>query len=154
MIALLCTAVGLALSFAPSHALWPGCGLLWVVALGVAYAVPEDSAWQQGALIGCSASIVLTALAVHVPAGLPRWAALALAVNAGFWCGALAGLADVAEALFALPLALVAVPGRWIVSRRYAIVLKILSGWLIAVALLSAALPLITTPGYKSDHME
>lgn len=47
-----------------------------------------------------------------------------------------------------------AVPGRWIVSRRYAIVLKILSGWLIAVALLSAALPLITTPGYQSDHME
>ena len=108
--------------------------------------------FQLWALIGCAASILVTALMVHLPRGLAMAPALLAAANAGFWCGAIG--TDGASPLLGLPLVLVALPARWIVTRDRAIVLKVLSGWLVAVAVLAAALPLVTTPGYEKDHRE
>ncbi len=128
--------------------------LLAATALAAAMLIPDAAAWEPQALIACAVSTVLTALCVHLPGGVRHWLALLLAANAGLWCGVVAALSDALSVLFVLPLALLALPGCWIVSRGYAIVPKVLSGWLVAVAVLAAALPLITTPGYEPDHME
>ena len=154
LVTLLCAALGLALSFAPAKAIAPSAAIVTATALAAAAFIGGNHLSQQQALIGCSISIVVTALAVHAPGGVRLWPALLLAANAGAWCGAVASLSAAPRALLALPLVLVALPGRWIVLRRRAILLKVLSGWLVAVAALTAALPLITTPGYQPDHME
>lgn len=151
---MLCTALGLALSFAPAKVLAQSLVLLAATAFAAAMLIPDAAEWEPQALIACAVSIVLTALCVHAPGGVRHWLAVLLSANAGLWCGVVAALSDGLSVLFVLPLALLALPGRWIVSRGYAIVLKVLSGWLVAVAVLAAALPLITTPGYEPDHME
>ena len=110
--------------------------------------------WKTELVVICASAVVVTALCVHVPRGIPPWMALLLSVAAGLCTAVIVSLAAVPVALAALPLALLALPGRWIVSRGYAIIPKILSGWMIAIAILAAALPLITTPGYQPDHME
>lgn len=151
---LLCGALGLALSCARGRGLIVPCAILLTAALASA------ALWQPGllpqatVLIACSTSIVATAAAVFLPARPPRPLAAALAANAGFWCGTLAAEAASLVLLLALPLALVALPGAWIVGRGYGIGLKVASGWLIAIGLMTAALPLLTTPGYQKDHME
>jgi hypothetical protein len=152
--ALLCTALGLALSFAPAKVLAQSFVLLSATALAAAVLIPEASEREPQALIATSISIVLTALCVLLPGGVRHWVAMVLSANAGLWCGVVAAVSNALSALLVLPLALVALPGCWIVSRGYAIVPKVLSGWLVAVAILAAALPLITTPGYQPDHME
>jgi hypothetical protein len=147
--ALLCTALALALSFAPRRALLPSFGL--AVAFAAA-GVFLRGTFQDWAMIGSAVSILATALAIHLRASFA--AALLLAANAGLWCGALTAGPSGQAPLLALPLALLAFPGRWIVAREWTIVLKILSGWLVAVGLLTAVLPMITTPGYAPDHKE
>ena len=54
----------------------------------------------------------------------------------------------------ALPWVLVTVPAAWLIAHGRGIAVKIVSSWLIAIALLSAALPLTPTPGYEPDHLE
>lgn len=142
------------LSFVSRAVLVQGCALLAAAALAAAMWMKEDSLPQQPVLIACSISIAATALWVILPKLHRSWSALLLCANSGFWCGTLATLAPAQNVLLMLPLALLAIPGGWIVSRGYAIALKVLSGWLVAVALLSAALPLVTTPGYVPDHMD
>ena len=104
-------------------------------------------------MIGCASSILISALAVHVKR-LPTIMAMLLSANAGLWSGSVATAPDQHSPLLALSLVFILFPARWIVARDHAIVLKVLSGWLFAVALLAAALPLITTAGYEPDHME
>jgi hypothetical protein len=147
--ALLCTALALALSFAPHRALLPSFGLLIVFA---AIGTFLCETLQQPAMIGSAVSILATALAIHLKVLLPT--ALLLAANAGLWCGALTAGSSGQYPLLTLPLALLAFPGRWIVAREWSIVLKIVSGWLVAVGLLTTVLPMITTPGYAPDHKE
>jgi hypothetical protein len=149
---LLFTALGLALACAPRKALLPAFFLLVAADFAAASLIVVD--FQKWALIGSAASILVTALTVHLPRALPMPAALLMAANAGFWCGALGAVSPGAAPLLPLPLVLIALPGRWIVAQDRAIVLKVLSGWLVAVAVLAAALPLVTTPGYQKDHME
>jgi hypothetical protein len=150
--ALLCTALGLALARAPAKALLPACLVLAAAAFAAAGLVGTDVG--KWAVIGCAASILATALLVHLPRGPSLPVVFVLAGNTGIWCGALDAASSSASPLLALPFALVALPGRWIVARDRAIVLKVLSGWLVAVAILAAALPLVTTPGYQKDHKE
>ena len=109
---------------------------------------------QTEIVISCAVVVVVTALFVHKPGSLRPWMALLLSAMAGLCTAAIVSSAAGPAALSALPLALVAWPGQWIVSRGHAIILKIMSGWIVAIAILAAALPLITTPGYQPDHME
>ncbi len=80
---------------------------------------------------------------------------LGLGINAGGWAGATVAIAgtslDVAKA--APWLALVA-PGAWLVATRRGVAVKVVSSWLIAIAVLAAVLPIVPTPGYAPDHME
>jgi hypothetical protein len=149
---LLCTALGLALTRASWKSLLPACLLLAAAAFAAETLVGQE--FQRQAVIGSAASIAVTALAVHLRRELTMLPALLMSANAGFWCGAVGAVSSGPSTLLALPLVLVALPGRWIVRQDRAIVLKVLSGWLVAVAVLAAALPLVTTPGYEKDHRE
>jgi hypothetical protein len=152
--ALLCAAFGLALAFAPRRIFVYALGALILTALAASFLTFPPS-WQDGVFLGCWISVVLAALSVHLPPGLNQKLALALAVNCGFWTGAVIAAAGAKTDLFkALPAALLCLPGAWLVSTGRGIAIKVAASWLIAIAILSAALPLVPTPGYKPDHMD
>lgn len=152
--ALLCAALGLALSFAPPKARW--AGLVVLLGVAVAASLPTSAEhWREAIFLGCWASVILAAAAVHLPGGLGPRAALILAANGGLWTGLVIGAAGQPQDLAkALPAALLCLPGAWLAQGRRQVVLKVLSSWLIAVAILAASLPLVPTPGYQADHMD
>ena len=153
-VALLCVALGLMLSFVARKTMLIGLAAFAAVGLTAAALLGGATIGLPNAVIACAISAAATALCIHLPGRAVRAAAFPLSVNAGYWCGLLAGqMLPWQTPLLALPI-VVALPGRWLIARRWPIVLKVLSGWLIAIATLAAALPLITTPGYVPDHME
>ncbi len=153
LVALLCASVGLLLSFSQRRTMAAGLSLLTAAALGTAWigGVPVS---EHLALVAGAGAVGVTGLLVMLPRASHAWLWLLLSGNAGIWAGTLVSLAGRPVMLSALLLALLALPGRWIVERGYAIVLKVVSGWLVAVGILAAALPMLTTPGYAPDHME
>ncbi len=125
-----------------------------IVALAASFLILPIG-WQDGVFLGCWISVAATALTVHLPKGLGRTLALFLALNAGIWVGAVISTAGDRLDLFkSLPVALVCWPAAWLVARNKGIVIKVVSSWLIAVALLAAGLTIVPTPGYKPDHMD
>jgi hypothetical protein len=150
-VGLLATALGLALANTPVKALAPSVLLLAASALAAGHLIGEIP--ERQTMIGCAFGILISAVAVHVTR-VPTLLALLLSANAGLWSGAVAMTSDQPSPLLALSSVLILIPARWIVARDRGIVLKVLSGWLFAVAVLAAALPLITTAGYEPDHME
>ena len=127
----------------------------FIVAYLLMQLVPLSPSWNEVAVVGLWVSVVTTAALVYVPP--PRWARLSvpLSINAGLWAGACAAFVGQRIGLAAglLPL-LALIPLRWLVARNLAIVLKVLASWLIAIASLSAFVSLLSTPGYKPDHMQ
>ncbi len=152
--ALLCAALAFALAFVPLRIrLWS------LVALVAAAAVTSRVSFPQGLheviFAGCWASVILAALTVHGRVRAALWPATLLATNAGVWSGAVTAIAgNNRDLLAALPVALLSFPAAWLVARGYSIAIKILASWLIAVAILVAALPIVSTPGYRQDHLE
>jgi len=151
--ALLAVALGFALAFAQRRMRLPSFGVFIVAALGVrAVRIP---AGEETIFLGLWASAMLTALLVHLPRGVPSPLALGAAANAGAWVGAVTGVAGASrDLLFALPFALLFVPGAWLARRNLGIAVKVAASWVVAVSVLAAMLPLTPTPGYKPDHME
>ena len=148
--ALLCAALGLALAFAPRRTWTPA--LLALAAAAIAASLLDlGSRWRAPLLVGCWLSVLLAAAAAHAPGGAGRALALLVSVNAGAWSGLVVG--GPAAVLLALPWALLCLPGAWIVARGWGVALKVLASWLAAIALLGAALPTLSTPGYEPDHM-
>lgn len=153
--ALLAAALGFALAFAPRRILAPAIAVFAVAFIGVALTkVPQP--WTDAVFYACWASVIVTALSVHLPKGLPSPAALALAVNAGLWAGAVVSTTGTPlDITKSLPWVLLCLPARWLAARRLSVAIKVVSSWLAAVAILAAALPTTTpTPGYAPDHME
>ena len=152
--ALLCAALGFALAYAPRR-VWSAALLALVsVALGVTF-IPPPLAWRDPAFVGCWASIVVTALCVHLPRGVGSRLAVGLGVNGGLWTGAVIAVAGARlDLVKAVPWALLCVPGAWLVATRRGLAIKVAASWLIAVALLAASLMLVPTPGYVPDHMD
>jgi hypothetical protein len=101
------------------------------------------------AIVACSASI-------HLPNARGARAAIVLAVAAGATGGAVAGLAYARMTIAWLPLiAIAASHASRVVGRHVPIAPKVVSSWLIAVALLAATLQVLpVTPGYLPDHLE
>jgi hypothetical protein len=153
--ALLCAAVGLSIAFGPPRARVVSAVALVAVATMVPRLLPPNISTEI-IFLGCWASVVASAAAVHLPNGLTGLGALAVAVNAGFWSGAVVVVAgSESDLLRALPAALAIAPAVWLIRSRAAIVVKVVSSWLIAVALLAATLQLLpVTPGYIPDHLE
>jgi hypothetical protein len=101
-------------------------------------------------------SVAATAATVHLPRGLSPWGSFALSLNAGFWSGAVVALAGSrVDLLKALLCVLVLLPAALVVGWRAPIVVKVVSSWLIAVAVLAATLQFLPViPGYMPDHLE
>jgi hypothetical protein len=153
--ALLFAAFGFALSFAPRR-LFAAC-LAALVAVAVAVSrVRIGPQWDDDVFLGCWISVLIAAGSVHLPKGLGPRLALVLAVNSGLWGGAVISAAGgPLDLLKALPWALLCLPGAWLVATKRQIVIKVLTSWLIAVALLAGTLQITTpTPGYVADHMD
>ena len=151
--ALLFAALALALAFAPRRAVLS----IVVAAIGALVvsrlAIPVR--WQEAVFLGCWASIALAAAAVHLPRGIGPHLAPLLGLNTGLWAGAVVAVSGAPRDLtMALPLLLSAWPLRWLVARGGGLAIKVVSSWLIAVAILAAALSAVPTPGYVPDHME
>jgi hypothetical protein len=152
--ALLFAALAFALAFAPRRALVPA---LIAAGLGaiVAMTLPWPKAWTEAVFLGCWVSVVIAAAMVHRRGGIDTRLAVGLAINTGVWGGATIAVAGVpADLLRAAPVALLALPGYWLVHNRGGIAIKVVASWLIAVAVLATALSTVPTPGYVADHME
>ena len=125
-----------------------------VAALIVAQ-VPIPPRGVELVFLGCWASTVAAAAMVHFPQWLRGPAPLLFGLNAGSWAGATVAVAgttlDLAKASLWLALVL---PGAWLVATQRSVAVKVVSSWLIAIALLAAVLPIVPTPGYAPDHME
>ncbi|MDB5704069.1 MAG: hypothetical protein JWN66_1185 [Sphingomonas bacterium] len=153
--ALLFAALGLVLAFAPRRAALFAIGASAAVAIGVAVA-PIPGAWREGVFLMCWASLLATAAGVHLPRGVPAAAFIAAAINAGIWAGAVSAVSespgDLFKAMFGLT---IVVPALLLVRLRATVAVKVVSSWLIAVAVLAATLPFLpVTPGYLPDHLE
>ena len=153
--ALLAAALGFALAFAPRRAFAPAI-LAFCVLAAAGSRLRPDAHWADAVFYGCWASVIVTALSVHLPKGVNIWVAQGLAANAGIWAGLVIAVAgaplDLAKSL---PLVLICLPAAWLIQRRFQIAIKVVASWLIAISLLAAALPATTpTPGYVGDHME
>lgn len=152
--ALLCAALGLLLACAPRRAVAPA--LLVLGAAACAASVLPIGGWAiEAAFLGCWVSIILIATATYLPRELPAWLVLIAAGDAGIFAGAvIAGEGARADLLRALPAALICLPTIWIAHQGWRIAIRVVSSWLIAIALLAALLPTAPTPGYQPDHME
>jgi hypothetical protein len=153
--ALLFAALGLALAFVTRGARTSSL-LALVATLGVFMFVPTPQVWLERVFLGCWLAVVATAAAVHLGHGLGLFAALVLSVDAGAWASAVTSVSGShLDLLKALPCLLIVVPASWVVGRRGSIPVKVVSSWLIAVAVLAISLQLLpVTPGYLPDHME
>jgi len=146
--------LGLALSFAPQKAVPPALAAFAALAV-LGSLVSAPASWLDGVFLGCWVGVIIAAACVHLPHGLGTRGAVVLSLYAGFWTGAVvAGAGSPFDLVKAMPLALLCVPGAFIVQKGWGLALKVATSWLIAIAILSAALPLVPTPGYKPDHME
>lgn len=153
--ALLFVALGLALAFAPRSA--RASSLLALVAtLSIFSFVPTPSTWLEAAFVGCWLAVIATAASVHLGGGLGRYAALVLSVNAGIWASAVISVSGSRlDVLKALPCLLIVSPASWVVRRYDSVPVKVVSSWVIAVAVLAITLQLLPiTPGYLPDHLE
>jgi hypothetical protein len=152
--ALLFAALAFALAFAPRRAVPYALIALGLAAL-MTMVLPLPKAWTEAVFLGCWASVVIAAATVHLHRGIDARLAIGLAINTGAWAGATIAVAGVpADLLRALPVALLALPGQWLVQHRGGIAIKVVASWLIAVAVLATALSAVPTPGYVADHME
>ncbi len=153
--ALACAALGLALAFAPRRT-WMAClPLLAASSLaGLAIAVPPARADVLYPVVWIS--VIACAAAVHLPRGVPAALGCLLSIDAGSCAGALVSLEGHGRDLpLALCGALALVPAALAVHWRLPIAAKVASSWLIAIAVLAAALPYLpVTPGYLPDHLE
>lgn len=153
--ALLASALGFALAFAPRRAIPPAVAVFVAIAVAAGHLKP-DPHLADAIFYLCWGSVVVTALSLHLPGGVRLWLAQVLAANAGVWAGLVIAVAGVPLDLAkALPWVLICLPAAWLISRRFQIAIKVVASWLIAISLLAAALPATTpTPGYVGDHME
>jgi hypothetical protein len=117
---------------------------------------PVPRGWLDWVFLGCWLSVAASAATVHLPGGLGPRLAFAASLNAGFWSGAVIALAGSRlDLLKALPCVLVLVPAASGLGLRATIVAKVVSSWLIAMAVLAATLQFLpVTPGYMPDHLD
>ena len=152
--ALLSAALGLALAYAPARARSAAVLVLWIAAPLVAL-VSLAPHWEEAVFLACWAGVILAAASVHLPRGLGTQLALVLALAIAVLAGMVSAVAgSLPTLLLALPWVLVTIPAAWLIAHGRGTGVKIVSSWLIAIALLSAALPLTPTPGYEPDHLE
>ncbi len=152
--ALMFAALACMLAFAPA---WRR-GAAGLAALATAFTVAQLSLPPKSVeivFLGCWASLIATAAMVHFGGHLSGYRPLAFAINAGAWAGTTVAIAGTTLDLVAAALWLaLAAPFAWLVASGRGVAVKVVSSWLIAIALLAAVLPIVPTPGYAPDHLE
>ncbi|MDQ3074302.1 MAG: hypothetical protein M3Q88_01640 [Pseudomonadota bacterium] len=150
---LISATVGLILAFAPLRMAVYGL-LAFAGAAMLGYMGPK--LFPLGAVfIGLWLSVVGTAVLAYLPVARWRIALVPVTINDGLWLGACAAMTSTAAGLFAGILTILLVfPAKWLVERQFAIVIKVIASWMIAIASLSMFVSLMPTPGYEPDHME
>lgn len=152
---LLFAALGLVLSFASSHRVIVWSLAAAVAAAGVAVAGPIDGTMIDALLVGCWISIIVTVFGVYLPRPPGMAITLSLSINAGVWAGLTVATSTSPSAIVpALGLALLCLPGAWLVRRDRGIAIKVAGSWLAAAAVLSLGLGTVSTLGYEPDHRE
>jgi hypothetical protein len=153
---LLLAVVAFALAFASSRGMASGAGAAALTCLTMVELVPTQL--FQWAFAGCWVSLILTALLVYFPMPQRRfaWVGPLLGVNGGVWAGTvIATEASLADSLPVVLVLLLCVPARLMVGRGWSLALRIVTSWLLAVALLVGSIPLLVVhPGYVPDHKE
>jgi hypothetical protein len=153
--ALLGVALGVALARSPGRTRMAGV-LTFVTVTACMARMPIATRWQDIAFSGCWASVIVNAATTHLPWQSSARCAIALSLIAGGWAGALmASSGSAPVSLGSLCCVMVVVPAVYLVDKRAAIVVKVISSWLIAVACLAVVLQLLqVTPGYLPDHLD
>lgn len=136
---------------------WQTISFIWgIVAVSAAGAVliaPQFSA--AVAFTVCWVVVLGSAGTVIVLQRPPQVILLALAAVTGTAIGLVAASSGSPLALVAAApvtsLLLLATAQRW---HGLKLLVRVVAAWMAAVALLSLAIPLVTTPGYRSDHRE
>ena len=162
--AILCTAIGLALASGSAEYRSQRLGVFTVVIAAGAVVIGAGAVawsalptrWTDAVFLGCWSSTVINSMSVLMGRPLGRNAALLLAANSGMWAGAVTAVAGrKTDLLLALPCTLTLLPASWVARRGGSIAVKVVSSWLIAIAILAATLQFLpVTPGYLPDHME
>lgn len=149
--ALVCASLGMALGAVPMSTWRIPLALFGAAAIALG-TQQLPVAWQDAILLGGWVSIVASAASVHGPS---YRLVLALSCGAGMCVGGLIGTTGVRWPLACAPsMLLIALPVRAI-HVRAPIAVKVLSSWLIAVAVLAGMLRFVSvTPGYLPDHVE
>lgn len=150
---LLLVVLGFALGSLPRRAALSGVALAASMAL-VGAALPEIDV--RLAFAGVWGSLIAAALMVYWPKPIRKWRLLgwALPSVAGLCAGLLAAHSGgPGAAALIVPALFAALPAAWCVNRGWSIVPRVVTSWLLAVALLMAAIPyLVDHPGYVADH--
>ena len=151
---LLLAALAFALAFLPLRTAIIGIAIAAGTALLTAF-LPAGGATNFW-LAGCWVSLIIAALSVY----FPRFAiahpayALTFSANAGAWAGMVIASSQSATQLWAALAALaLIIPAIFCVKRGWTIAPRIVTSWLVAVALLVGSIPhLVEHPGYVADH--
>lgn len=153
--ALLASSLALALAVSPAGGRWR-CVVLFALTAASISMMPLPISWREEVFGACWVSVIGTVATVHTPAvlkaSLPSW----LSLNAGLWAGGVIAIAGSRLDVFnAVPCILLVGPAGWLVHRYGSMPAKVAASWLIAIAILCAALPYLrVTPGYLPDHLE
>jgi len=152
---LLCAAFGVALAFAPRR-VRVACFLTVAISAMCGFALTLPQAAIDLVFLCGWLSVIACAATVHLPRGLSAQLAILLAVDAGLCSGAMIAFEGHWYHLPAAWLCMLAlVPALLAVRWRVPVAAKVMSSWLIAIAVLAAALPYLpVTPGYLPDHLE
>lgn len=133
-------------------------GIAVCILTGVAVILLTNAPMPAWVFAGCWSSLIVTAILVYFPAALHRWPALALplAANGGAWAVLVVAVqAPAADALPIFATLTLIIPAGLCVARGWALAVRVVTSWLLAVALLVGAIPyLVVHPGYVADHRE
>ena len=151
--ALLCGSTGLMLGVAkaaPRRAtVIIGLGILAATAM----AMPRISVPDNNAFMAAWIAILVVAAACVSGAWASRALAFPMTMVAGAITGLLADDSPLLTALVALPIAYGV--AKLVIAHALDLALRVVAGWLLAVAVLNASLALLpVTPGYLPDHLE
>lgn len=146
--------LGMALTGAPLTTAARAWAAAMIVALGVSFApIPRD--WAIAVEVGLWITTVLTAATIYLPQPWTSRLVWPIAVNAGLWLGATAAVATTRPALLAaIPTSLIFLLISRLGLQKSQVAMKVAASWMIAIGSLTVIVSMVSTPGYKRDHME
>ena len=150
---LLGMAVGLLLSGVPPRTMW------WAVAAFLGAAIVGTfvtlRVTPELSVTALRISAIAIAIVIYIPRKGRRLASIPLCLGAGTSLGSSAGISgNFAMLGCGFASILLALPARLITHACMDVARKVVASWIIAIALLSVSVSMVSTPGYRPDHMD